>query len=354
MSHNILLTGVSGYLGGSLLAALPRANLPAYKNLFALVRTDSQAASVQKYGAQALRFDVKDAFAVRQALVTNEITIVFFLIDALRAETQGHFISALAEVKAKLGGKLDVHFLHTSGAKIFSSHAGAPTHEPLLDTDPELYRVQKAQKPPVALIQSAIDANNSVIEQAEAAGVKSYIFVPCIVYGKGDGFGNPISIQTVAIVKAARAARRVYAVDEGRPSWPVCHVSDNTSLYVELLRGILGGKGVGSGKEGYYLASSGGVAWEDLYQAMARRLKERGLVDEEEVVVAKGDEGVLKKMGEGMGCGPELVGLMLGGKCTFTPRHGEESLGWKPQFKPEHILETAAEEVDLILENLKD
>ena len=40
-------------------------------------------------------------------------------------------------------------------------------------------------------------------------------------------------------------------------------------------------------------------------------------------------------------------------RCTFTPRHGEEELGWKPQFGPEHILETAAEEVDLILENLK-
>lgn len=35
--------------------------------------------------------------------------------------------------------------------------------------------------------------------------------------GKGEGFGNPISIQTVAIVKAARALKRVYKVNEGRP-----------------------------------------------------------------------------------------------------------------------------------------
>jgi hypothetical protein len=31
--------------------------------------------------------------------------------------------------------------------------------------------------------------------------------------GKGEGFGNKISIQTVAIVKAAKAARRVHSVD---------------------------------------------------------------------------------------------------------------------------------------------
>lgn len=35
--------------------------------------------------------------------------------------------------------------------------------------------------------------------------------------GKGEGFGNQISIQTVAIIRAARAAQRVYSVDSGRP-----------------------------------------------------------------------------------------------------------------------------------------
>jgi len=314
MSHTILLTGVSGYLGGSLLALLPDSALPAYKNQFALVRTESQATSARKYGAEPLMFDVKDPEAVRQTVLEHEITIVFFLIDALSAETQGYFISALAEVKAKLGGAVDVHFLHTSGAKIFSSHAGAPTDAALLDTRPDLYAVQKAQRPPVALLQPAIDANNTVVEQAEQRGVKSYIFVPCIVYGRGEGFGNPISIQTVAIVKAARSARRVLSVDEGRPAWPVCHVRDNSTLYVALLRAILAGKAPASGRQGYYLASSGHVVWEDLYAAMATRLAERGVVDDAHVASAGGDQAVLATMGKGLGCGPELVGLMLGGK----------------------------------------
>jgi hypothetical protein len=38
--------------------------------------------------------------------------------------------------------------------------------------------------------------------------------MPCIVYGKGTGFGNHISIQTVAIVRAAKAMRRVCKVDD--------------------------------------------------------------------------------------------------------------------------------------------
>jgi hypothetical protein len=53
-----------------------------------------------------------------------------------------------------------------------------------------------------------------VIDEAEAYGIRSYIFVPCIVYGKGEGFGNPISIQTVAIIRAAKHMKRMYTVDD--------------------------------------------------------------------------------------------------------------------------------------------
>lgn len=38
-------------------------------------------------------------------------------------------------------------------------------------------------------------------------------------------------------------------------------------------------------------------------------------------------------------------------RCTFTPEHGK-AIGWRPQFHAEHILETADEEVQLILDNL--
>jgi hypothetical protein len=59
----------------------------------------------------------------------------------------------------------------------------------------------------------ARDTNNTVIETAEAHGVRSYIFITCIVYGEGEGFGNRISIQTVAVVKAAKKVGAVYDVN---------------------------------------------------------------------------------------------------------------------------------------------
>lgn len=111
-SHRILVTGASGYLGGTLLARWKDADLPAYDKLYALVRTDAQAEAVKQYGAEALTFDSRDETAVLEAVVDHKITIVYYLIDAVRSEAQVNFIKALAEVKKATGQ--EVHFLHVS------------------------------------------------------------------------------------------------------------------------------------------------------------------------------------------------------------------------------------------------
>ncbi|KAK9771758.1 hypothetical protein SCAR479_11546 [Seiridium cardinale] len=344
MSHNILITGGSGYLGGTLLARLGTTKLPSYNKLFALVRTDEQAQKVKElYGAEPFQIDAYDEAAIHKAVVNNGITIVFHLIDPVNSTSQVAFIKALGEVKKQKGGD-------TTGAKVFSSHAGAPNDRPLLDTEPDLYEIQKSQKSHLPLMNTAVQTNNTVIELSETLGVRSYVFAPCIVYGKGEGFGNPISIQTVAIVKAAKETRRVYTTDEGKPTWPVCHILDNTNLYLSLLGAMLSGSNPDHGKNGYYLAASGSVVWTNLYAAMAATLLERGVIDDATIEAA--DHAAVEKMAQGIGYPPEFVNFALGGNCTFTAKHGEK-MGWKPTYKPEHILEDAGNEVDLILANIR-
>ncbi|OMP88495.1 hypothetical protein BK809_0003252 [Diplodia seriata] len=117
MPQNILITGASGYLGGTLLARWSGAKLQGYDKLFALVRTDAQDEAVRKYGAQPLTFNSGDEAAVREAILANNINIVYYLIDALHADSQVLFIRALGELKKKTGQ--EVHFLHVSTANFF-------------------------------------------------------------------------------------------------------------------------------------------------------------------------------------------------------------------------------------------
>ena len=110
MSRNILITGASGYLGGSMLARLGAAGLPPYDKLYALVRTEEQANAVRKYGAEPLQFDVSDGAAVREAIIEKRISVVYWLISAVSSTAQVNMIKALEKVKTQTG--LEVHLLH--------------------------------------------------------------------------------------------------------------------------------------------------------------------------------------------------------------------------------------------------
>jgi hypothetical protein len=83
-------------------------------------------------------------------------------------------------------------------------------------------------------------------------------------------------------------------------------------LYVKLLESILSGANPSWGKAGYYLASSGSVAWIDIYTAIARTLAERIVVSSSKVKQA--DDAALKDIAQALGCPKALVPVQIGGK----------------------------------------
>ncbi|KAJ9204727.1 hypothetical protein DTO164E3_1902 [Paecilomyces variotii] len=307
MSHSILLTGASGYLGGTIAARWQSVNLPAYKTAYALVRTSEQAQAVKQYGFEPLTFDLTDEASVTESILDHEISIVYFLIDSVKADAQVRIIKALAQVKEKTGQ--DVHFLHTSGAKLFSGSLG-------------IRRIGRHWIRRKGWRQSKHDYHR---HRRKLRCAKLYLRSMHRLRQRRRIRQQNLD-QTVAIVQAAKALRRVYRTQSDKP-------------------------GFGHGKKSFFLATSGSVAGDDIYDAFAKSLAKRNVVDDETVHDA--DEALLKKMGQALACPKELVPVQLSGKCTFTAGHGEQQLGWKPQYRAEHILEAADAEVETILKYLK-
>ena len=95
-------------------------------------------------------------------------------------------------------------------------------------------------------------------------------------------------------------------------TWPVCHIKDNTKLYMQLLTSILHEENPNFGRNGYYLAASGSVAWSEIYSAMAKALAKRGVIESPEV--KKAYDVALGKMAQALECPKELVAVQIGGK----------------------------------------
>ncbi|KAF5575640.1 nad dependent epimerase dehydratase family [Fusarium pseudocircinatum] len=344
---NILITGASGYLGGTLLARWQSAQISGYGKLYALIRKPEQAEAVTKlYGAEPVLVSLEDEDAVQELIISKRINLVFFLIDAYSLQSQISFIKALSVLKAQTG--MDTHFIYTSGTKQFSSLSGLPNKRPLMDTDPELYELQKNAKPPMKEMEVSLSTNCRVVELGLEFGVKTYVFSPCIVC---EGFGNPISIQTVDVVNAALACKHVYSITDPSDKWPVCNVTDIINYAILLIKAVLNGQDLDCGKNGFYLASSGRVYWMDLYKGVAKVLYNRGLINDDHVRPIT--EEARRTISKRLGITPDTIELKVAGNSWYELDHGK-AISWKPEYGPEHILEVVDDEVSLILDNLTD
>lgn len=107
---NVLITGASGYLGSSFIHALGDAHLPAGVTIYASVRSAAHAKAVTEAGLTPWVADIFDPAAIAAEVVDKQISVVFWLVDALKCDAQVAFIKALAEVKKTTGS--EVHFLH--------------------------------------------------------------------------------------------------------------------------------------------------------------------------------------------------------------------------------------------------
>ncbi|KAJ5248863.1 hypothetical protein N7468_000314 [Penicillium chermesinum] len=250
MAPNILITGVTGFIGGTLLQRLLETDLFPRSNIWVAVRSEAHEDRLRALQVNIARVSLDDAEDVRKIVLGNKIDIVVHTAGALKFSLVESLLNALGARKAVT--KRPVHLIQTSGASTFADKCGW-TFGPGRESD-DLYTREVEIRDSFLLHET----NIRIIETGEALGVLVYLVLPPLVCksnktqgnwytllkssleqgGKGTGTGNTATFIFSSMIQTALAQKKVYYFPE-KSHWPVVHVVDLANYYILLLKAIL-------------------------------------------------------------------------------------------------------------------
>jgi nucleoside-diphosphate-sugar epimerase len=236
----VLVTGASGYIGGSVATAL----LEAGHEVVGLVRSKERAAEVRERGMEPLVGTLDDA-----ALLAAAAREADAVINAADAEHRG----AVEAILPALAGSGKA-FLQTSGSSIVADLAAG---EPAADVYDENTPVR-----PLPGRAARVVLNQAVLAAA-GHGVRAVVICPSLIYGAGRGI-NARSVQVPWLIALARKHGVPRHVGRGENIWSNVHVDDVVDLYLRALANAPAGA--------FYYVENGESSMRAACQAIGRML----------------------------------------------------------------------------------
>jgi nucleoside-diphosphate-sugar epimerase len=284
---NIFITGVGGYIGGSVAAAL----LANGHRVRGLTRSEASAKRLAASGIDPVVGTLDDA-----DLLTREARAADGVINTASADHAGAVRSLIAGLEGS-----NKPLLHTSGSSVIGDDArGGSRSEQVFDGLSPLV-VNPAK-------QARRDIDLHVLGAA-ARGIRSAVVCPSLIYGVGKGL-NPYSVQIPFLVANARERGRVQIVGAGLNVWSNVHIADVVDLYLLALAKAPAGA--------FYFAENGEASFGDIGAAIARRLGLPGLESVPPEVAAQ-------RWGE-----PKAY-FSLGSNSRVRSTRARHELGWGPR-----------------------
>lgn len=175
-----------------------------------------------------------------------------------------------------------VHFLSISGTSNFSDRpvTGKFIDNRVKSDEEDMYSREKYRESFEHYPQRTTDV--TIVEQGERADVSTCIVIPPTIHGTGRGEFNKFTFQLPVMVQAAKKCSSVAMIGEGTSIENHVHVEDIASLLNTLLARIHDGQEI-HGKRGIYFCESGEHTSRSYAQALATVLKERGVIESDEV-----------------------------------------------------------------------
>ena len=235
------LTGATGYIGGSVAAALVKSG----HRVRGLVRSPDNATRLAERGISPVLGDLDDS-----GLLISEARACDGVINTANADHSGAAQSLIAGLEGS-----NKPLVHTSGSSIvgddargmFRSDKIYDEHTPLL-----VHPMKQARR----------DIDLMVLKAADR-GVRSAVICPSLIYGLGQGL-NRKSVQIPFLVEEARKHGVVQVVGAGLNTWSNVHINDVVDLYLLAMSNAPAGA--------FYFAESGEASFLELGNALAKRL----------------------------------------------------------------------------------
>lgn len=348
----ILITGATGFIGGTVLHHLLTSSLPNLKakhfTLTVLVRDASRAAAyTAAWGIRvhAVVYEGLDDLD-KTTLTASQHDLVINMTLGFQAASAQALLAGLAQRKAEAGR--EVYMLHLSGA---SNLADQPVTRAYVedrefdDLRDDVYGYERMRNDLRPYHQRTTELG--IIDRSLELGVRTVVVMPPLVFGRGKGLFNRVSVQIPVYVEAALRRDQAVVVGEGSGELDHVHVEDLAELYAILVEEILenGGERLPRGKKAILFASNGRHTWMEVAQRVAHAMGEEG-----RVVNLSLEEGAqaFKAYVDLVG-GEDSTELELG-LCSNSRSVASvaRSLGWKPSRGEEDWIKGFRDDVEAV------
>jgi nucleoside-diphosphate-sugar epimerase len=283
----VFVTGASGYIGGSVAAALRGAG----HRVIGLVRSAQKAQQVQALGTETVSGTLDDGALL--ARLVRDADVVIHAADADHRASVEAMLAALAG-----SGK---PFIHTSGSSIVGDQAwGEPGERIYADETP--FEPGPGRAARVAVNQRVLAAARD--------GIRTAVISPSLIYGTGRG-AHRESIQVPRLVALARKSGVARHVGRGENLWANVHIDDLANLYLRVLENAPAGAS--------YYAENGEASMRQLCAAISRALGWDGRTQG----MSK-DEAIAE-----FGQGP--AAYTYGSNSRVRATRARRELGWSPR-----------------------
>jgi len=283
----VFVTGASGYIGGSVAAAL----LAAGHQVVGLVRSAQKAQQVRSLGIEPVSGTLEDGALL--ARCAREADAVVHAADADHRASVEAMLAALAGSNKPL--------VHTSGSSIVGDQAWGEASETVYDDD--------APFTPGPGRAARVAVNTRVLAAARE-GVRAAVVSPSLIYGTGRG-AHRDSIQVPRLVALAKKSGVPRHVGRGENVWANVHIDDLVDLYLRVLEKAPAGAS--------YWAENGECSMRALCEAISRALGWNGRTQ------GMSKEEAVAEFGEGP------AAYTYGSNSRVRATRARRALGWAPR-----------------------